>query len=107
MYKIGGVVLGLGKMLKKTTYRNPTYLTYVRSLPSVLTCQEGCDAHHIKFPGQNGTVKASDLYVFPLTREEHIILHQHGYKLWEYHHQTQWRYVAETLARAIEEGIFR
>ncbi|MHC4067058.1 MAG: DUF968 domain-containing protein, partial [Planctomycetota bacterium] len=74
----------------------------------VLSGRYGCQAHHLIGHNQGGTgTKASDLYCFPLTPEEHRILHDHGWKRWENEHHEQWRYVAETLARAVAEGVLR
>jgi hypothetical protein len=84
--------------------RNKKYLSWVRQQPSVISGQYACDPHHIIGHGQGGMgLKASDLFAFPLTRFEHIELHQHGWKTWEEKHGSQWRFVAETLHRAVEE----
>ncbi len=64
------------------------------------------DAHHIIGHGQGGMgLKASDMFAFPLTRMEHDELHRKGWKTWEERYGSQWRFVAETLHKAIEEGV--
>jgi hypothetical protein len=86
--------------------RNKKYLSWVRSQPSVISGQYPCDPHHLIGHGQGGMgLKASDLLAFPLTRIEHTLLHQHGWKTWEEKHGTQWRFACETLAQAVEEGV--
>ena len=86
--------------------RDKKYLSWVRQQPSVISQQYNCAAHHIIGHGQGGMgLKASDLFAFPLTHLEHMELHQHGYKAWEEIHGSQWRYIAETLHQAAEEGV--
>ena len=51
--------------------------------------------------------KSSDLYTIPLTRIEHNELHNIGWKEWESRHGSQWRFVAETMQRAIVDGVLK
>lgn len=93
---------------KSKPYRNKKYLAYVRDLPCVVTGVVGCDAHHLIGHGQGGMgTKASDLYAFPLTREQHTLLHHMGWKAWEAIHGEQWRFVAQTLEQAARDGVLK
>lgn len=79
---------------------------WVKTLPSAVSKMPADDAHHIIGHGQGGMgLKASDLFVFPLTRGEHDELHRHGWKAWEKIYGSQWRFVAETLHQAFEEDV--
>lgn len=88
--------------------RNKAYLNYVASLPCVVTGIEPAgEAHHIiaaGFGGGMGT-KASDLFVFPLCREEHMLLHA-DVDEWEDLHGSQWMWIALTLHEAFTSGVF-
>ena len=108
MSRIVDPLAGPSTLAKNKRYVNPAYVAWVKTLPSVLSQREGCDAHHLHGHHQGGVgTKASDLYTFPLTREEHSYLHDYGWKRWENEHDTQWRYVAETMALAVKEGSLR
>jgi len=85
--------------------RLPEYLHWVRMQQSVIGGCCPCDAHHIIDVGAGGS-KPTDLWTFPLTRDEHSELHHHGARSWEAHHGTQWQFVAKTLTHAILEGMF-
>jgi hypothetical protein len=66
------------KKFKSRAYReDPGHLKFVRSLPSCLSGQRGCVAHHLlSIPGSRGTsLKAEDWWTLPLTWEEHERLH--------------------------------
>lgn len=85
---------------------NEKYLKWVKSLPSVISHMPADDAHHLIGHGMGGMgTKVSDYLTFPLTRLEHSELHDKGWKAWEAQHGEQWRYVALTLLRAIQEGV--
>lgn len=93
-------------MLKQKPYRNKKYLKWVKEQPSVVSGMPADDPHHLIGHGQGGmATKASDLFTFPLTRGEHTELHNGGWKIWEDIYGSQWKFVAETLAKAIEEGV--
>ncbi len=80
------------------------YLRWVRRQPSAISGRPADDAHHIIGHGMGGMgMRASDLLTLPLTRDEHMALHQHGWRAWEERHGSQWMHVALTLARYIEE----
>ena len=96
------------KRKKMKTYRNKKYLAWVKSLPSVVSGKPADDAHHIKGYGMGGMgLKAPDWAVIPLTREEHTELHSIGRFQWEQEYGNQWRFVAETLGLALEQGILK
>lgn len=86
-------------------HRDPKYLRWVKTLPSAISGQPADDPHHLIGHGQGGMgTKVSDYLTFPLTRLEHDRLHRMGWKAWEEIHGSQWRFVAMTLLRAIDEG---
>ena len=87
-------------------WRSQKYLNWVKTLPSVISGRPADDAHHLIGHGQGGMgTKVTDLWVFPLTRDEHTELHNIGWRAWEEKHGSQWKYIAETLKRAYEEGL--
>lgn len=91
---------------KKTVFRSRKYLDWVKSLPSAISGAPADDPHHIHGHNQGGVGKtASDMFAFPLTRNEHTDLHQVGWKQWELRWGSQWEYVARTLKLAIDEGV--
>jgi len=93
---------------KQKAFRSKRYLSYIRSLPCVVTGMEGCDAHHIVGVGQGGMgTKAPDLFTFPLTREQHTNLHNMGWKSWEEMYGEQWKFVCLTLAQAVQDGVLK
>jgi len=58
--------------------RAPDHLAWIRTLPSVVSGQYGCEAAHINFadrrfgkPERGKGTKADDRWVLPLTPEEH------------------------------------
>lgn len=90
---------------KSMTYVSKRYRDWVASLTSCVSGLPAQVAHHIIDHGQGAMgAKASDLFVIPLTNIEHADLHR-GVYTWESVHDSQWRYVAETLQRAILEGF--
>ncbi len=67
------------KRPKAREYRSdPKHLEFIRSLPSPLSGQYGCVAHHLlSAPGTRGVgMKAPDWWTIPLTPEEHDKLHR-------------------------------
>lgn len=92
--------------MKHKTPRDPKYLKFVRSLPCVITGQTGVDAHHLIGYGQSGMgMRSSDYYAFPLRHDLHMDLHNIGWKEWEEKHGLQWKFVAETMQKAILLGL--
>lgn len=58
--------------------RAPDHLAWIRSLPSVISGEFGCEAAHINFadarfgkPERGKGTKTDDMWVLPLTAEEH------------------------------------
>lgn len=89
-------------------WKSQRYLEFVRSLPSVITGTPGCEAHHLIGHGHSGmATKVSDLWTFPLTREQHRELHRIGFEEWEAMHGLQWRYVAITIEKAVKNNVLR
>jgi hypothetical protein len=94
-------------MQKVKPLRSQKYLDWVKTQPSVISGRPADDAHHIKGHGYGGTTKPSDYFTFPLTRDEHTHFHNIGWQSWEAKYGSQWKYIAETLERAIREGVLR
>ncbi len=78
------------------------YLAFVKSLPCMVH-EERAEPHHLIGHGYGGTgTKASDYLTFPLSREAHDELHA-DVKKWEERYWDQWKCVAYTQRRWIEE----
>lgn len=93
-------------MFSLSRIKNKKYLEWVRSLPCVITGDHIVEAHHLIGYGQSGMgLKASDWYAFPLSPLLHRELHDRGWKEWEEKYGCQWRFVAQTMHQAAEEGI--
>lgn len=90
---------------KEEVYRNKEYTDWVKTLPSVISGLPADDPHHLIGHGTGG-MKVSDLFTFPLTREEHTELHNMGWQSWEEIHGSQWEYVAQTMEIAVKSGCF-
>lgn len=88
---------------KKHGWRSGEYLSWVRSLPCCVCGVIGqCDAHHLigMKAGLSGMgLTAPDQYAMPLCRACHTRMHNDTEL-----QQMQWQYVAQTLARAVEQG---
>jgi len=85
-------------------YRNKKYLKWVKTLACSVTHKQGSEPHHIIGHGVGGMgTKASDMFVFPLTRECHTELH-HDFKEWERLYKSQWKHVGRTLFLAMMDG---
>ena len=79
---------------KEITWKSEKYLNFVRSLPCVVPGKtEGVVAHHLIGHGE-GKMGANthDLFIFPLTSEEHRKFHD-APKGWEEKHGSQLFYV--------------
>ena len=90
---------------KLNYWRNEDYLKWVKSQVSCISERPADDPHHIKGHGYGGSIKAPDWATIPLTRDEHSLFHNMGWETWEKLHGSQLEYVAETLGKAIDEGI--
>lgn len=87
-------------------YRSEKYLAWVRTLPSVISERPADDAHHLIGHGQGGMgTTVTDIWTFPLTRDEHGELHNIGWVVWEDKYGDQWQFVGKILHKAIIEGI--
>ena len=87
-------------------YRNRKYLDWVKTLPSVISQRPADDAHHLIGNGYSAMgTKVTDIWTFPLTRDEHTELHNIGWKAWEEKYGSQWKHVAETIHLAMIEGV--
>jgi len=92
-------------MMKVKKFRSKKYTDFVKQLPSCISGRPADDPHHIKGHGQGGSVKASDLFVMPLTHDEHTNFHNIGYQSWENIHGSQWVFVLNTIKKALNEGV--
>ncbi len=85
-------------------FRSKKYLKWVKSLPCSVTGFSADDPHHIIGHQQGGMgTKASDLFTFPVTRDEHNRLH-HDFTMWEHVNGPQWIHVINTIILAIDSG---
>lgn len=91
-------------LFKNVPARDPAYLAWVRTQPSVVSGVEGCVAHHC-IADRFSSSKHSDYFTIPLTEDEHRELHK-SWRSWEMTHGSQWRFVALTLERAVRDGFF-
>lgn len=92
---------------KKQPWRCQAYLDWVKIQPSCISGAPADDAHHMKGHGMGGTVTAPDWAVIPLTRAEHTEFHNVGWKTWEKMYDSQWKLIARTLGRALDQGIIK
>ncbi len=91
-------------------WRSEAYLDFVRSLPSVISGDKPCVAHHLVGHGLKGSgQKVNDMLTFPLTEREHTreagAFHVLGSHAWESAHDDQRVYVLQTIVEAIHRGI--
>ena len=87
-------------------YRDQKYLRWVKTLPSVISQRPSDDAHHLIGHGNGGMgTKVTDIWTFPLTRDEHTELHNMGWKAWEQIYGDQYKFVCETIHLAKLEGV--
>ena len=95
-------------LFKIKPIRSEAYLEYVRSLPSSISDRPADDAHHVKGYMLGGTgTKCADIFTFPMTREEHTILHNMGWQSWENEYGSQLLYVCRTIEQAVRDGVIR
>lgn len=89
---------------KKYGWRSEPYLRWVRSQPCVYCGRSPAgEAHHLIGVGSGLSgmgLTAPDQYVMPLCRRHHEQIHRDPDLL-----QHQWQWVAQTLARAVEEEV--
>lgn len=95
-------------MQKRKPWRSKQYTDWVKQLPSVISQIPADDPHHLIGHGYSGMgTKVSDIWTFPLTREEHTHLHNIGYRRWELKYGSQWKFIAETIELAMQEGVIK
>lgn len=85
-------------------YSNRKYLKWVKSLDCVVCHRPADDPHHITGVGNLSGMgmKPPDVYAIPVCRECHTHIHNTP-EIWH----EQWQWVARTLARAVQEGVFK
>lgn len=94
--------------MKRKPWRSKKYTEWVKQLPSVVSRRPADDPHHLVGHGYSGMgTKVSDIWTFPLTREEHTELHLIGYKAWEDLYGSQMKFVIETIELAVQEGVIK
>lgn len=87
-------------------YRNKKYITWIKTLPCVISGLPADDPHHIIGHGMGGMgTTASDLFAMPMCRAVHARLHSMSHKDWEAENGSQWTFVRWTLAAAIRDGV--
>ena len=90
---------------KADPFRSRAYLDWVKSLPSVVSGRPADDPHHLIGHGRLGSVKTSDLWAIPLTRDEHDALHSGGWARWEEINGLQAMFALRTIEVAVKSGI--
>ena len=85
--------------------RDPLYLAWIRSMPSVQSGKYGCVAHHMVGHGRLSTQKSSDYFAIPMTDAEHRVLHDHGWPAWEEKHGSQLEHAARMMEQAIRQEV--
>ena len=90
-------------------WRSRKWLDWVKSLPSCISQRPADDPHHIKgyshITGSSGGKKGDDLYVIPLTRDEHVLFDYMGWATWEKHYGSQLEHWARVVRLAVKEGV--
>ena len=88
-------------MLKQKRWRSEKYKKWVKSQPCVISGMPADDPHHAIGIGLSGMgLTAPDWSLIPVTRGNHGVFHSTP-ELWP----EQWKYIAQTLGKAIEDGI--
>jgi len=90
-------------MLKPKRWKSKRYEAWVRTQPCCVCGDPAVEVHHIKGVGfMSGTgLKAPSWATMPLCAHHHKNVHL-------FHDaQSQWEFVARTLGKAIEEGVFK
>jgi hypothetical protein len=88
-------------VIKPKAYRSAKYLRWVKTLPCVMCGAPADDAHHAIGLGLGGMgMTAPDGMAMPVCRGHHTEIHATP-ELWP----SQWLWVAQTLQRALDEGI--
>lgn len=94
---------------KREYLTNRAWLDYVKSLPSCVSGMPADDPHHLKgyasLTGASGGKKGDDLFVIPLTREEHTRFHSMSVSEWEAQNGMQIVHWAFVVRQAIIDGV--
>ena len=94
-------------VLDDSRSKDRKYLDWVKRQPSVISGLPADDPHHVVGHGFGGMgIKAGDYFSFPLTRQEHTMLHDMGYESWEKRYGSQVIYALKTLEGAVRMGFF-
>ena len=88
-----------GPPRRTNALRDPEYLAWIRTLPSVISGRTPCDACHTGEDGGMAT-KASDASCVPMTRDEHQEYHRIGKRAFERLHGVRFAAIARALRRA-------
>ena len=96
---------------KFDAWRSRKWLDWVKTLPSCISGRPADDPHHIKgyshITGSGGSIKGDDLFVIPLTRDEHSMFDHMGWQTWEQKYGSQLEHWGRLMRLAVKEGIFR
>lgn len=70
------------------SFKDPGHLAFIRTLPSVISGELGCDAAHLRAGSAfhnkkktGGGQRSSDCWALPLTRDQHRAQHDFGNEL--------------------------
>lgn len=93
-------------------WRSRKWLDWVKSQPSCISGRPSDDSHHIKgysyITGSGAGQKGDDLFVIPLTRDEHALFHSGITVLaWEEENGRQFEHWARLVRLAIKEGVLK
>jgi hypothetical protein len=89
---------------KKNRWKSPKYIKWVKTLPCCISGKPADHAHHLIGMGNTSGMglTAPDYFTIPLSAECHTKMH-----MFPDMQGDQWRYIAETLAKAIDEGVIK
>lgn len=98
----------MSAILKFEHWRSRDWLDWVKTLPSAQSGRPADDSHHIKgysyITGSSGGQKGDDLFVIPLTRDEHTAFDHLGWKSWEDRYGSQLEHWARMVRLAVKLG---
>ena len=98
----------MAAILKFDHWRSRKWLDWVKSLPSCISGRPADDPHHIKgysyITGSGGSIKGDDLFVIPLTRDEHTLFDSMGVQTWEAKYGSQLEHWARMVRLAVKLG---
>ena len=93
-------------MQKIKPWRCKKYTDWVKQLPSAISMKPADDPHHVKGVLFTGTTKPHDLFVMPMTRDEHTYLHDKGATEWQRIMQiSQSDEIIRTINKALNDGL--